>query len=698
MTDLADQLRTELLKAQVAQARQKAGPGPQPDAQGVVTLEDGSRMVLDPATGSYTSAELMANNRQPGLGASALAGAAQGFTFGWGDELAGALGADPMTVERGRAEMLAASRDHPVGYIGGAIGGGVAAAAPAARLMPSMAGASILTRMGAGALAGAGLGAAQGAGEAMAGQRVAGAAKGALLGGAVGAAAPALAAGLRSGSVSVLNYLKRVDLSGIQKALGIGPDAAKVVRAHLANDDFKAAADAMDKAGPDAMLADSSPQASQLLDTTIAAGGPAQRVAREAVETRSAAAATGLRRTMDTILGAPDGVKGVARDIATRTSAARSAAYDKAYGTAINYADQTGKAIEDVLARVPSAKLKEAVQAANDAMQMQGIKNRQIMAEIGKDGSVVFSEMPNVQQLDYLKRQLGELAAAAVDQFGRPTGLGRDLNTLAGQLKDAVANAVPDYRAAVKLGGDKIAEDKALKLGRDFMKPSVTREDVAAAAKGLSVEARIAAKKGMRAALDDAMASVKTVASDLNGDARQALNVVKQLSSDANRTKAEALLGKTAAGALFREFDQAATQLALRTATARNSATAARTAGKEAIDKIISGGPLNAIKRGKVAEWGRGLVQMMTKTTPADDLEKMQAVYAEVAKALTEARGTQAKQALVAVHNAMKGIPATKAQADMVAKAVTTALAFGSGHTLQRSRSTPSGVTPQLPR
>lgn len=651
-------------------------------------------MVLDPQTGSYTNKDLMAGNLHPGVGESLLAGAANGATFGFGDELAGVAGQSPLTVTRGQATTEAARRDHPIASITGNAAGNIAMLAPAAPMAASVAGPSLAGQAATGVATGAALGALQGAGDANAGSRVQGAGVGGIVGAAAGFAAPFLAAGLRQGAQPVIAWLKAADITGVKQALGVGTDAAKIIKAHLASDDPKAAIAAMDRAGANSMIADSSPQASQLLDTTVAAGGPAQRIARDAVDSRAAAAGANLTAKMDTILGAPQGVKGAAVDIASRTALSRKAAYDAAYAAPIDYAAPEGAAIEAVLARVPTRTLTAAISEANDAMKEAGVSNKQIMATLHPDGTVAFTEMPNVQQLDYLKRALGSVADTAKDTFGRYTAEGVRANRLAGDLKDAVGGAVPEYNNAVRLGGDKIAEDKALEIGRKFMQPSVTREDVLAVMKGVSVEARMAAKTGMRTAFSEAMDNVKAVASDPNMDARQAMKAVKDFSSDANRAKAAAIMGQAQAATLFREFDQAASQLALRTAIARNSATAARTAGKAAMDAIISGGPLQAFKMGRIAEGTKGLIQILTKTTPADQVVKMQTVYAEVAKALTDKRGASAKMALQIVQKAIAGTPATEAQARLVAKSLALIAASGSYHTLQQIQNPPSGGTP----
>lgn len=692
---MSDDLETRLLAARLALAKQSLAASPSGPPPAEITAGDGTRMVLDPATGSYTNAELMAGNLQPGAGMSALAGAANGATFGWGDEIAGAAGLPAIAVERGRATQIAGQRDHPVANIGGMIAGGIGMVAPALAAAPAaLTGSTLLGQTVSGASTGAVLGALQGAGDANGGDRLRGAATGGMIGTLAGAASPYIAAGAKAGIGAVLQRLKGVDIAGIKAALGIGGDAAKIVKAHIASDDFAAAEAALKAAGPQGMIADASPQAAQLLDTTVAAGGPAQRIATDAVEGRAKEAAARLTTAMDNVLGgAPDGVKSAARAVATRTAASRKAAYDAAYGSPIDYADQTGLDIEAVLARVPPKQLSAAIQEANDAMREAGVANQQIMAQVAQNGDVVFTEMPNVQQLDFIKRGLDAVKRGETDAVtGKVSEAGTRAGRLARDLRAAISKAVPDYDRAVKLGGDKIAEEEALKLGRSLMSTAVTRETVKESMTGASVEARLAAKQGLRTAFDEAMANVKAIATNPGEtDARAAMKAVKDFSSEANRAKAEMVLGKPDAQRLFMAFDQAATQLALRSAIATNSKTAARMAGKEAMDAIQSG-PINDLRTGNFTGAARGVIQMLTGATPAAQTEQRQAVYAEVAKALTQLRGAQAQDALKTIQRAMNGIPATRTQAKIVSKAITLLGAAGSYHGAQKALGTPAGA------
>jgi len=96
-----------------------------------------------------------------------------------------------------------------------------------------------------------------------------------------------------------------------------------------------------------------------------------------------------------------------------RSGPERTARYDAAYSTPIDYAGPTGRQIEAIVTqRIEPDILNQAIQQANAEMRDRGMTNQQIMAQIGPDGSIQFVEMPNVRQLDELKRQLNALARA----------------------------------------------------------------------------------------------------------------------------------------------------------------------------------------------------------------------------------------------------------------------------------------------
>lgn len=623
---------------------------------------------------------------------------AQGIPFvgQYSDELT--TGIDRATGGTGAAGEVqrqvqdAMDRQYPKTSVGLQVAGGLAGSAGLGGLatkgaqalgvtgqaISSLVPAGLAGRVAAGAAAGAAIGGTEGAvsgyGAGTEGQRgqsaISGGLVGAGLGGVIGGLAPLASAGIKS----AVEAWKGRDVSVIANRFGISKDAARVVKAAIENDDMAAADAALRRAGSDAMLADASPATSQLLDTAMQSGGKAARIGREAVDSRAVAANDRITTSLDTILGRPEGVKSASRDVATRTAGLRSQAYDRAYGSPIDYSTGgPGDAILGVIERIPPRTVQAAVSEANDAMRAAGVTNKQILIDIADDGAVSFREMPNVQQLDELKKALGSIAQNETDAItGRITGAGLRAKKLAADLSAAIADAVPQYRTAVKLGGDKIAEQNALDIGRKALLSGTTREQVAEAMAGASRDAQEAARRGLRTYIDDTLANVKAAISDPNTDAREAMRVVKDMSSRANREKVEMVLGKPRADALMRTIDEAAAQLATRSAVARNSATASRLAGKEAIDAITEPGALSTLLAGRPVDAGRKLVQLFTGSTAEAQTAQKQAIYAEIATALTKMRGPDAQLALEAVNKAIAGQPVSSAEAARIARALTT--------------------------
>jgi hypothetical protein len=579
----------------------------------------------------------------------------------------------------------AMDRQYPKTSMGLQMAGGVAGSAPlamaAAPAVVAAAPSSLAMRtvagIGAGALAGGVEGTVSGYGAGVGDTRGQTAVErglmGATLGGLIGGAAPLAASGIKN----LAETIKGRDVNVVAREFGISKDAAKVVKAAIENDDLQAAQTALQRAGSNAMLADASPGAAQILDTAMQSGGAANRIGREAVEGRAIQANESLTRSLDTILGPVQGVKGASREISQRTAPLRTSAYERAYSTAIDYASDQGRAIEGVLQRIPARTIQAAVSEANDAMRAAGVRNQQIMAEIAEDGSVMFREMPNVQQLDEIKKALGTIAQNETDAItGRITGAGLRAKNLARELSDALGEAVKPYRTAVKLGGDKIAEQNALDIGRKLLLSGTTRESVAEVMNGASREAKAAAAQGLRGYIDDTLANVQAAMTNFDPNnptaAQEAVKLVKQLSSRANREKVELVLGTARANALFKQLDEAGAQLATRAAVARNSATASRLAGQQMVNEITSPGALGSLMQGEPGQAMRQIVQLFTGQGSEAQMARKQAIYGEIAQALTGMRGQQAQDALQIVERAIAGQPVSSAEAARIARTLTT--------------------------
>lgn len=537
-----------------------------------------------------------------------------------------------------------------------------------ARMLPSVGRAAATTGvLGAveGGIYGAGLG--EGAGRAETAGT--GALLGGLLGGALGGVAPLVAAGAEN----VAGLFRRSDVAKIASDLGISREAATVIKNTFdQGGDIAAARAAIQRAGSEGMLADAGFAAQALLDASAATGGRAGQIAREAVEGRMARTGEALDKTLDTVLGtAPLGPRTAVDAIAERTAPARELAYTAAYQTPINYAAPQGMKIEEVLGRVAPDDLIAGIVEANKEMRSRGMTNQQIMAVLDANGNVEFlREMPNVQQLDEIKKALQKIAYDNTDDFGRLTGTGQRYARLAGELRDAVADAVPDYRTAVSIGGDKLAEERAFMLGRDLLSTRTEIEDIGFELGKKPSAAQVeAAKSGLRSYIAKVLGDVRAVPSDMNLDARQVVKAVTDMSSDNSRAKIRALMGAEA-DALLKQVDEAAQSAVVRTALATNSKTAIRGNIKQTVDELTTPGVLGQAMAGDPINTSKAIIQAVTGQTEEFTAQQRQRIFEDIARALTEKKGKTALSALNYLEQAVRGQPLTAAQNEFLARQI----------------------------
>ena len=665
-----------------------AGTLPQPSA-----VRSAEQTVID----QTASDEMLLGSLPPGLAQITKFNQGVPFVGEYTDEVTGLF--SEQARDQQRATMDAMDRQRPIqstalGIAGGIVGGipmaaaagpAILAAAPQGLAARAVAGAA------AGAVAGATEGAISGAGREYK-DRGAGAARGAVLGGLFGAGAGVAAPLATAAATSIANRVKGMDVRKIAETLGIDQKAAQILKADLDATDFTAAQRNLDIAGPDAMIADASRPLREALDGAITGGGAASRIGNDAVSQRAAASGRKLDAVLNSTLGPPVGINAAARSISQRTAPARKAAYDRAYGTAIDYSGDAGRGIESVLARVPDSTMGAAIKEANEAMQAAGITNRQIMARIAPDGKVTFQEMPNVQQLDEIKKALGSVAAKEVDTFGRSTAAGNRAKGLARDLRDAVGEAVPSYKTAVRLGGDKIEADQALDMGRKLFGTGVTRENVRDTMSGASLEVKDQARQGVREYIDDTLARVRRSIDEPGEDTTETLKLLNILSSDDARQKLTVILGSAKSDRLLKEIDAAGKQFATRAAIATGSATGRREARRAATDDALAPGIIGNAERGLVGPTIRSTVQLLTRATPQAERASKQAALAQVAEALTKMRGQDAKDAMVIIERAIAGQPIKSADAARVGRVLGSAAALGGYQTASKLQLQQSGA------
>lgn len=615
-------------------------------------------MMFDPATNRMVDAKALADKYFPG--GHMMGAAIKGFPFvgEYADEVGGWItstddtGNYPNHSQDIQTQVLREAaktyeKENPKSALASKIAVGITTLPAAVELAPMAIPQG--ARLGTQALIGAGLGATTGAVEgAVSGygageddSRMESAKDSALLGGALGGvfgfAAPYASKVASAAANAVLD-----GTTSAAKKLGYNPQAAKIVTETMKADDALGpeGLKRLAAGGDDAMLVDAGPTSAGLLDAAMQKAGPQARLARAAIDKRVSAAKTHLTGTLDLTLGKPPGMNTAGREIAQKSSAARQAAYNKAYAQPIDYAKSTGRRIESVFARTPPSILKAAVDEANDEMISLGLRNQQIMANIADDGSVTFRQMPNMRQVDELKKALNKIGAQ-VDDLGRATPAAVRARRLSKELRDAAVNAVPEYKDAVKLGGDKIAEDNALRLGGKLLRPSTTREEVAEAIVGLSDAERKQIAAGLRNDIDEMMVNVQRAISNPNLDAREAVKAFKEMSSEAARTKMQMVLGETRAKAVFHSLDKTQSALELQANVAANSKTFARQQVNDGLQKLQEG-PFNSAMEGKPLDTGRQIWRKITGATLAAKQQMEQKLLADIAQMLTGRRGPDA--------------------------------------------------------
>jgi len=532
---------------------------------------------------------------------------------------------------------------------------------------------------------------------------ISGAKFGAIGGGLLGTAAVPVTRGI----TNLIGYVARSDIAKIAAGLGISSNAAKVIKQTFEmGGDFRVAIPNLQAAGDRGMLADAGPAAQTLLDAAAQSGGHAGTQARTAIENRASQSFDDMETQLNSTFGdIPEGPKTKIAEMAARDAVPRKAAYDAAHASPIPYGTPEGAAVQDVLDRVPPSDMMDAINRANKDMIAEGIKDSpQILAKIvdvrDAQGRVIgqkvqFFQQPTVRQLDYLKRGLQGQVEAGTDAItGRLNSDARRSAMLSGQLRGTLGDAVPAYDKAVLMGGDASGEQQAFKLGQGLLSPSTNAEDVmltlGAKPTGAALEA---ARSGVRLYLGKLVATVRRLPSDPNLDARQLLSELGAVSSDDAKRKIVKLLGEDEAQKLYGVIEEAYQTVKVRSAMAANSGTFRRAAQDANVQETIAPGIVGNAMAGEPINTTKALVQAVTGQTAEFTAAQLRAVYADIARALTQKQGPEAMAALKMIEGAMNGQPLTAEQNRFIASMVGTSLATG-GTTAMTQR----GLLDSVPR
>jgi hypothetical protein len=253
---------------------------------------------------------------------------------------------------------------------------------------------------------------------------------------------------------------------------------------------------------------------------------------------------------------------------------------------------------------------------------------------------------------------------------------GVDASKLAKDLRSALAQAVPEYAQAAKLGADTIEQKNALNVGYKLLSPSTSREDVAAAVDGMTQAEQKQMMLGVRQQIDDTMANVTQAMTDPNVDAREAAKALKDMSSRSAREKLVLALGQQRANALFAQLDKAQAAISLKAAVAQNSKTFARQQTAKSIEERGKDSIVQAAREGLPLEVPRRAWRQLTGGTPDAQQERVNEIYSQIANVLTGPRGAGASNALQQLLKAYQTGQTNAATAQTVGNLATGALAL----------------------
>jgi len=550
---------------------------------------------------------------------------------------------------------------NPYVNTGAQLAGGIAGTAPLIAAAPAafgMGAAAVPVRAVTAGLSGGALGAADGAVR----DGTTGALIGGTLGLGLGAAGPLVGNGVSRG---VRAFQTARANNAAARAAGTTREAVDVVSRGLAADNAAGGVNAsMAAAGDRAMLADAGPATRSILDTAIARAGPGAGDAAERINVRATGATDDVNAALDAAMGQSQGNASAIRQLRDSTQPARQSAYDAAYSTPIDYADPAARQLEAALRRVPQS----ALTRANNLMRLEGVESQQILADIAEDGSVTFTRMPDVRQLDYITRALNDVARAGDGQgaLGGNTAEGRAYGNLSNAIRGVTRRLVPEYATALDTAAEPIAARQAREFGATLLRSTTPRDEVDAFVSGLSQAELRQVRAGVRQQISETLANVRRTIADPNVDARQGVAAVRDLSSDAAREKLTMIVGPQEAAPLFEALDRAAQSYDLRSSVATNSRTYGRQAAERAVEEATAPGIIESAAGVRPLRAAQTFAQGVFGISPADRLARQDRTWGSLADLLTIPMADAQSVRLRALANAAAQIPAIENQANRI--------------------------------
>ena len=390
--------------------------------------------------------------------------------------------------------------------------------------------------------------------------------------------------------------------------------------------------------GDDAMLADAGPAAQSRLDQIIQTGGPGAAQARDAVLQRGERVGAELAKELDTVLGPLQGVK--TRHQIRHGRKSPDKLYEAAYNTPIDYSAAYGQRILGLLQRLPAVAVTKANELIRTDPSMMGKRVGQIAIKVADDGTINFEKLPDLRQIDYITRVLGDVPGITRTEAGsimpKVSQLGRNIFNTGREIRDLLKAEIPAYRDALKIAANNMQEDDAILLGSVMLKPSTTRQEFFSTIEDLGQRELDFVKQGLRNHIEKVMANVKRAMGDPLTDEnvmKEFIRVARDLSSRDARDKMKLLLGNEAEK-IFRRLDVVEQGIQLQARLRDGTLTYARQAAAGR-GKAYAQGALKTVLSGDLAKGAGKLIAPLVGVDDAAVLAAEQAMNARLAEALT---------------------------------------------------------------
>jgi len=464
----------------------------------------------------------------------------------------------------------------------------------------------------------------------------------------------------------------------IATEFGISIEAARFIKeAFESGASMKDMLSQAERVGDSKMLADANEAFVSLVDASKASSPSVGNVIDQRVTGRVEKKSNELQQDIDTTLGVkPEGTQTIIEKVSKDTAGARGDAYNKAYNHVVDYKSTVGKKIKTVLNRVDPKDMEEAITEANKMLRDKGMTQFQVMARFDNLGNLSLEKDLNFVQLDYIKRGLDTLGGK-IDNIGQPTPSAIMSQGQSRDLRNALVQSNPAYGDALAIGQGKIKTQQAIVLGSKLLNTRTTLDEVKRMVKSASKEELSGARQGIREQIENIMSNAKTASGQKTAsEVKEAMKLVTEMSSRANKDKLKLILGENTANAMFKRLDEVRKTLEVQTGVRLGSPTAPRGEIIKQADEMVAGGAWKSIGSGNPKRAIKKMTEFLTGTGEEYTAQESGRIFKELADVLTlpNINGKNVEQALKYLNDVATGKTLSKPQASFLARTIKDAL------------------------